>query len=77
MTRKWGDTEWTQLSNGKSVNVPKGEQTALVSIAYTDPHELRTEYPLLLRGRVIDHIEVNGRRWIEPPIYVESCEVID
>ena len=77
MPRKWRDTVWKQLPNGSSVNVVRGEEIAIVSVYFTDVYDLPREFPLALNGRVIDHVEINGRRYIQAPEYVESCEVVD
>jgi hypothetical protein len=75
--RHWGNTEWKQLSNGESVNVLHDDEIALVSVVFTDPHEKTRDFPLSLNGRVIDHIEVNGKRYIQAPEYSDNCEVLD
>lgn len=77
MSKKWGNTEWKQLPNGSSVNVVRGEEIAIVSVYFTNVDELPREFPLALNGRVIDHVEIDGKRYIEAPEYVESCEVLD
>ena len=77
MPSKWRDTVWKQLPNGSSVNVVRGEEIAIVSVYFTDVDELTRDFPLALNGRVIDHVEINGVRYVRAPEYVESCEVVD
>ena len=77
MPSKWRDTVWKQLPNGSSVNVVRGEEIAIVSVHFTDADELPRDFPLALNGRVIDHVEINGVRYVQAPEYHESCEVLD
>lgn len=77
MTNKNNKTEWRTLPNGNRVNVIAGDEIALISVHFTDARELTRDFPIALNGRVIDFIEVDGRRWVEPPEYHESCEVVD
>ena len=77
MPSKWRDTVWKQLPNGSSVNVVRGEEIAIVSVHFTDVDELTRDFPLALNGRVIDHVEIDGRRYIPAPEFHESCEVLD
>jgi len=61
---RWGDTEWRQLSNGDVVNVPKRDVVSVVSVVFADEAQRQRDYPLVLDGRVIDHIEVDGVRYV-------------
>ena len=72
----WGDTEWRQLSNGTVVNVPKCDDVAVVSVVFTDPHERPRDFTFVLGDRVVDHIEVDGVRFVRA-VYRESVEVTD
>lgn len=75
--KKWGNTTWRTLPNGQTVNVIDHDEVAVISVHFTDKRELTRDFPIALNGRVIDFIEVDGRRWVEPPEYHESCEVVD
>ena len=74
---KWNNTVWRTLPNNQQVNVIDGDEIALISVHFVDERELTRDIPIALNGRVIDFIEVDGRRWVEPPEYHESCEVLD
>lgn len=73
---KWGDTEWKQLSGGRMVNVPKGCDVCVVSVFFADPRERPRDFPLALDGRVVDHVEIDGERFVRSR-YDESCEVVE
>lgn len=75
--KKWNNTVWHTLPNNQQVNVIDGDEIALISVHFVDERELTRDIPIALNGRVIDFIEVDGRRWMRAPEYHESCEVVD
>lgn len=70
-------TDWRVLPNGQKVNVIAGDEIALISVHFTDARELTRDIPIALNGRVIDFVEVDGKRYVRAPDYVDSCEVLD
>ena len=75
--KKQNDTAWRTLPNGNRVNVIAGDEIALISVHFTDKQELTRDIPIALNGRVIDFVEVDGKKFVRAPEYHESCEVID
>lgn len=63
MRRKWDNVEWKQLPSGEQINVPLGEEIAIVSVVFVDERERPRDFPLALNGRVISHVEINSVRF--------------
>lgn len=52
-----------ELPDGNVVYLAEDEAPAFVSIVFVDEGELTRDFPLLLNGRVISHVEVDGVRY--------------
>ena len=56
-----------ELPNGSVVFLSDEEKPSFVSIVFTDEDELTRDFPLLLGGREISHVEIDGQCY-------ERCE---
>lgn len=59
-----------ELPNGSVVFLEEDEVPAFVSIVFADEDELTRDFPLLLGGREISHVEIDGVRYERR----EECE---
>ena len=59
-----------ELPNGSVVFLEDDEVPAFVSIVFADEDELTRDFPLLLGGREISHVEIDGQRYERR----EECE---
>lgn len=67
MVRRWDDTKWKQLSDGRLVNMPKDDEPCVLTVYFRDSRELERDFVFCLGGREISHIEVNGVRYVPAP----------
>lgn len=57
----WGNTEW-HAPNGRVIYVSEDDMPCEIGIVYEDGSTRWLH--VATRGRAIDHIEVDGKRWV-------------